>query len=326
MGSVVQRAETPAAMASAERAARQDNPRRSSEALLEPRKAIAKRWAITAAVFGFGCFLLVWHGLSQHYAAQDKAVLLPSPAAVWSTTLDYFGYGPETAREISQAGPVSAEQVATIRAEARAENLGTLWGDVKISFLRVSGAFLLAALLGIPIGILMGAFRLLESFLQPVTEFIRYVPVPALIPVLIVLFGIDEAPKLMLIFIGTFFQLVLMVADEVRRVPTTLLQVCYTLGGTRLEAVTKVLGKAALPGIFDALRLCNGWAWTWLIVAELVAANECLGFRIIKYQRFLQTDKIFLYLITLGLIGLGLDLLFRLANRNMFRWAEGGRA
>lgn len=134
------------------------------------------------------------------------------------------------------------------------------------------------------------------------------------------LFGIGEAPKIMLIFLGTVFQLLLMVSDEIRRVPNDLVQACYTLGGHWDEAVTKVLFPAAAPGIFDAMRLCQGWAWTWLIVAELVAANEGMGFRILKYQRFLLTDKIFVYLIVLGVVGLVMDVLFRLAHRLLFRW------
>ena len=109
-------------------------------------------------------------------------------------------------------------------------------------------------------------------------------------------------PKVMLIFVGTFFQLILMVADEIRRVPYDLIQVGYTLGAKRREILTHILWPAALPGIFDALRLCNGWAWTYLVVAELVAANEGLGYRILKFSRFLQTPKIFVYLIVLGII------------------------
>jgi NitT/TauT family transport system permease protein len=140
------------------------------------------------------------------------------------------------------------------------------------------------------------------------------------------LFGLGELPKIMLIFIGTFFQLVLMVADEIRRVPYEVLQASYTLGAGRRETVRLVLWRAALPGIFDALRLCNGWAWTYLVVAELVAANEGLGYRILKFSRFLQTPKIFVYLIALGVIGLALDFLFRRFNRAVFHWADTTRA
>ena len=114
--------------------------------------------------------------------------------------------------------------------------------------------------------------------------------------------------------------------DEIRRVPYDLIQVGYTLGATRREILSQILWPAALPGIFDALRLCNGWAWTYLVVAELVAANEGLGYRILKFSRFLQTPKIFVYLILLGMLGLGLDLFFRKFNKRVFHWAASGRS
>jgi NitT/TauT family transport system permease protein len=126
----------------------------------------------------------------------------------------------------------------------------------------------------------------------------------------------------MLIWVGTFFQLALMVADETRRVPYELLQVSYTLGARRREVIRLVMWRAAMPGVFDALRLCNGWAWTYLVVAELIAANEGLGYRVLKFSRFLQTPKIFVYLLLLGVIGLGLDAVFRAVNRKLFHWAE----
>jgi NitT/TauT family transport system permease protein len=200
-----------------------------------------------------------------------------------------------------------------------------LWLDVKVSFTRVTAGFLLAAAIGVPLGLWTGSFKLVESVVQPITEFVRYVPVPALVPILMVVFGIDELSKISLIWVGTFFQLVLMVADEVRRVPDELVQVSYTLGARRGQVIRRVLWPAARPGIFDALRLCNGWAWTYVVVAELVAANEGLGYRILKFSRFLQTPQIWVYVVLLGLIGLALDAAFRLFNRRMFRWAYATR-
>ena len=197
-----------------------------------------------------------------------------------------------------------------------------VWVDVQASLLRVTGGFALAAVLALPIGLFMGSYRSVEAFAQPFTEFFRYVPVPALIPLTMIFFGIGEPAKVMLIFIGTFFQMVLMVADEVRRVPYELVQVSYTLGARPKEIVAKVLLRAALPGIFDALRLCNGWAWTYVVVAELVAATEGMGFRILKFYRFIQTPKIFIYLALLGLIGLALDMAFRMAHKRLFAWAD----
>ena len=301
--------------------------------ILRPQEPVAKRYSLVAVFLGLLFLFGVWFGVSQHYAAAGKSVLLPSPKAVGERFMDMLGWGPATQKRVEQArkrigtedSDALAAEIASIRERSR-DSLETLGSDLLISFKRVTGAFLLAALLAIPLGVFIGSFQLLEAFFQPGIEFMRYLPVPALIPVLIILFGVDEAPKIMLIFLGTFFQLTLMVSDEVRRVPAEMVRACYALGGTVYEVVTTVIMRSAMPGIFDALRMCNGWAWTWLIVAELVAANEGMGFRIIRLQRYLQTDTIFIYLIVLGLVGLFIDFLFRLMNRHLFQWNHVARS
>jgi NitT/TauT family transport system permease protein len=266
--------------------------RRPRTRWLEVRRDIPT-WAFrTLAVVGFLAVFAAWTWLSHHEIVNP--VFLPTPEAVWRAALAC----------LSDA---------------------SLWGDIKASFLRVTAGFVLAAAIGIPVGIAIGAFRVCEGLLQPLAEFVRYIPVPALIPICMVLFGVDELSKVTLIWVGTFFQLVLMVADETRRVPQELLQVSYTLGAGRWQVIRRVMWRAAMPGIFDALRLCNGWAWSYLVIAELVAANEGLGFRILKFSRFLQTPRIWVYLILLGLIGLTLDLLFRVVNRRLFHWADTSR-
>lgn len=198
------------------------------------------------------------------------------------------------------------------------------WLDLKVSFLRVTAGFLAAAVLAVPLGILAGAFRLCSALLEPVSEFLRYIPVPALVPLVLILLGIEEGAKVSLVFLGTFFQLLLMTADEVRQVPLSLVQVSQSMGATRLEVVTRVLTPAALPGISHALRICNGWAWSYVVVAELLAATEGLGFRILRFYRFIQTPNIYVYLLAFGLIGLALDGLFRLLHARLFRWAKAG--
>lgn len=264
----------------------------ANSAGLNIRRDIPARHARALTVFGFAICLLVWTMASG--ARVVDPIFLPSPAKIAITAVATF-------------------------------TEPTVWTDLWISFLRVTIGFALSCLFALPIGILIGAFKPVEALMQPVTEFVRYIPVPALIPILMVTLGIGEEPKWALIFIGTYFQLVLMVADEIRRVPHELVQVGATLGAHSDELIRKVLWRAAMPGIFDALRLCNGWAWTYLIVAELVAANEGLGFRILKFSRFLQTPKIWVYLILLGTVGLVLDVLFRMLNRRLFRWAESSR-
>lgn len=259
------------------------------QSLWRIRQPLPRRIYIALAVAGFGTAFLVWWitSLTGHF----DPVFVPSPQTVAQTALALF-----------------QDQ--------------TLWTDIGTSFTRVVIGFVISAVIAIPLGLLAGTFQPAEAFLQPFTEFVRYIPVPALIPILMVLFGIGETPKWMLIFVGTYFQLVLMVADEVRRIPLPLVQVAQTLGASSSEILRRVLWRAAMPGIFDALRLCHGWAWTYVVVAELVAANEGLGFRILKFSRFLQTPKIWVYLIILGVIGLALDIAFRKLNARLFRWAD----
>lgn len=197
-----------------------------------------------------------------------------------------------------------------------------VWTDIGTSAMRVFTGFLLAAVIAIPLGIYMGSYRIWEAFLQPIFEFIRYFPVPALIPLLVAIYGVDEESKIILIFLGTFFQLILMVADEVRRVSEELVKVAYTMGANSIEVLFKVLLPSALPGIFDALRLCHGWAWTYVVVAEMIATNEGLGIRIMKFARFVQMPKVMTYLLILGMLGLILDLLFRYINQKLFHWSK----
>jgi len=113
---------------------------------------------------------------------------------------------------------------------------------------------------------------------------------------------------------------VLMVAEDVRRVPTAQIEAAQTLGATRGEIIQLVLLPSAKPALLDTMRVTMGWAWTYLVVAELVAANSGLGYAILKAQRFLQTDKIFAGIILIGLIGLVIDQLFRLVHRKAFPW------
>ncbi|BCJ85198.1 ABC transporter permease [Effusibacillus dendaii] len=197
------------------------------------------------------------------------------------------------------------------------------WQHVGISVYRVTMGFLLACVIGIPLGILAGTFRMMESVVVPATEFVRYMPATAFVPLIMVWAGIGETAKILVIFVGSFFQLVLMVADNTRSVSDDLLQASYTLGATRWQVIRRVLLPALMPNLLNTLRLIMGWAWTYLVVAELVAANNGLGFAIMKAQRFLNTDVIFVGIFTIGLLGLLTDRLFAYMNKRLFPWAEG---
>ncbi len=201
-------------------------------------------------------------------------------------------------------------------------NLGSpaYWEHIGISVFRVTGGFLLACVVAIPLGIFAGTFKFGEAFVEPPMEFIRYMPAVAFIPLIMVWAGIGEWAKILLIFIGCFFQLVLMVADLTRRVSHDLLHASFTLGASRWKAIETVLIPAIQPQLMNTMRLILGWAWTYLVVAELVAVSSGLGFQIMKAQRFLNTDEIFVGIIVIGLLGLISDRIFAFLNKRLFPW------
>lgn len=199
---------------------------------------------------------------------------------------------------------------------------GVLLSDIQASVYRITVGFLISSLAAIPLGILMGTFRIFEAAFEPVVDFIRYMPAVAFVPLTILWFGTSDWQKFTIVFIGTFFQQVLMVLDNVKSISKNLIDVAYTFGLNKWEIVKSVIIPAALPGIVDTLRITLGWAWTYLVVAELVAAREGLGYQIMKAQRYLATDVIIGYIIVIGVIGLCTDYAFKFAYRILFPWVK----
>ena len=197
--------------------------------------------------------------------------------------------------------------------------------DIGMTVWRVLGGFVLAALLALPLGVLMGAYKPIEAFFEPFVSFARYLPASAFIPLLILWVGIGEAQKLSVIFIGSFFQLVLMIAVTVGNTRRDLVEAAYTLGSSDASLVKRVLIPGAAPEIAETLRMVLGWAWTYVIVAELIGASSGIGHMITDSQALLATDQIIFGIIVIGLIGLVSDLAFKWANRRFFPWAQLGR-
>lgn len=244
-------------------------------------------WMIAA-----GSFLLIfglWCALA--YSGKVSSLILPTPTAVLQGAVRLWGSG-------------------------------ELWPDMKISVLRIGLGFLASAVLAIPLGILIGAYKGVEAAQEPLVGFIRYVPVPALIPLVMVAAGIGEPAKVLLIFIGTYFQMVIVVADVTRQVPKDLLSAAKTLGASKRQLLFNVLLPATLPGLMDTCRTMLGWAWTYLVIAEVVATDSGIGYRIMKAQRFLRTEEIFVGIFILGLLGLLTDLAFKLLQPRLLPWAE----
>jgi NitT/TauT family transport system permease protein len=193
--------------------------------------------------------------------------------------------------------------------------------DVGMTVWRVIGGFILAALVGVPLGIAMGAFKPVEAFFEPFVSFARYLPASAFIPLLILWAGIGETQKLLVIFIGVFFQIVLMVAVIVGSTRRDLVEAAYTLGANARGIVRRVLLPSAAPQIAETLRLVLGWAWTYVIVAELIGASSGIGHMIIDSQALLNTGQIIFGIIVIGVIGLISDLAFKWANQKLYPWS-----
>lgn len=255
--------------------------------IFAPKKEISKGLYTSAGLLAFLLFILVWSILS--YSGMVNPLFLPSPGKVINTAIDLFSQG-------------------------------DIVDDIRISFTRVSLGFLLAALIGVPLGTLMGTLRIMEGFFEPILGFIRYMPATAFIPLFILWIGLGEGEKLSVIFFGTFFQLTLMVMDVTKNVQNDLVEVSYTLGASKAQIFSKVILPASLPGIVDTLRITFGWAWTYLVVAEIVGASSGLGYMIMQSSRFLRPDKIFVGIIIIGLMGLITDILFKYIYRASFSW------
>ncbi len=192
--------------------------------------------------------------------------------------------------------------------------------DIAVTIWRVFGGFVLAAIVAVPLGILMGAYKPIEAFFEPFVSFARYLPASAFIPLLILWAGIGETQKLLVIFIGAVFQIILMVAVAVGQTRRDLVEAAYTLGVRDLSVVTRVLIPANAPEIAEILRLVLGWAWTYVIVAELIGSSSGIGHMIIDSQALLATGQIIFGIIVIGLIGLVSDFLFKALNRALFPW------
>jgi len=262
---------------------------RKIEDFLSPREPIPKSLYLILALSSFAFFLVVWSILT--YGGLVDPLFLPSPGRVFQAGVDLF------------------------------VELG-FTTDILNSVYRVMLGFVVAALMGVPLGLFMGTFKVAEALTEPVVGFIRYMPASAFIPLFILWLGIGDIEKIAIIFVGSFFQLVLMVAVVAKNVHKDLLETAYTLGAKRFQVIWKVLLPASLPGIVDTLRIIVGWAWTYIIVAELVASASGIGYMIISAQRMLRTGNIIFGILTIGILGLITDYFFKWLYNRLFPWVE----
>ena len=256
---------------------------------LTPKAALPRQVVLGAAALSWLLMLGAWCALS--YGGLVPAMFLPTPV------------------DVVLAGGHLFED-------------GTLLEHIGASVEVVLVGFAVSSALAIPLGLFMGSFRLVQALLDPPVNFIRYLPVTSFVPLFILWIGIGLEQRVAVIIFGVFFQQMVMVSDVSRGVSKDLVNASYTLGCTRKDVLLHVLGPASLPGVLDMLRVTIGWAWTYLVVAELVAASSGLGYISLKAMRGLQVDVIFLAIAVIGLLGLATDQVFRILRMKVCAWAQ----
>lgn len=256
--------------------------------LLQFRGTLSNRSYILLVIVSLVCFVGVWELVSTRPGVPPE--FFPSPIRV-------LGEG------------------------ATMLHSSTFLQDIGYSASRIAVAFSVSALLAIPLGLLMSSFKAVQAVVEPLVDFVRYVPVPALIPVFIIWTGIGETSKFLVLFFGTFFQLVLLIMDDADNVPDIYFDLARTLGASTLNLICDVLLPSLLPQIYDRLRVTLGWCWTYLIIAELIAVDRGIGHTIKEAQRFGAADQLFVCFVVLGAIGLSTDYLAKVGYYHFFPYA-----
>ncbi len=194
--------------------------------------------------------------------------------------------------------------------------------DIGISVYRIAVSFAAACIIAVPLGILMGSFRRVEAFVNPLVSAWRYLPAPSFIPLLLMWFGTGDGQKIALLFIGVLWFLITLIMDHVKSVRTELIETAMTLGGNRWQVLRTVVIPASMPSLVVAMRQMLAVSWTYLVIAEIVAATTGIGAVMMRAKRFLHVDKIMASIIVIGLLGLLFDYLFRLAHRLLFPYLD----
>ncbi len=200
---------------------------------------------------------------------------------------------------------------------------GTLEAHTISSILRVLSGFLISLLFALPLGLLMGWNRLAHDLFDTTVQIFRPIPGTAWVPAAILLFGIGDRPALFLIFMGTIWPILLNTIHGVRNINKYFIWAALTMGADRRRLFTKVVFPAALPSIFTGCRVGMGVAWTFVVVAELIAVRTGLGYMIMEARLIVRPDIVFAGMIGIGVVGLGLDWLARSVMRRFLRWQKG---
>lgn len=180
--------------------------------------------------------------------------------------------------------------------------------------------FLIAAIIGVPLGVLCGTFDFFSKLFEPFIDFFRYMPAPAFSTLLVAIFLAHDAPKIALVFVGTFFQLVLVVANTTRQLDTSLIEAAQTLGAKNMTLIRRVILPGITPNLFNDLRILLGWAWTWLVIAELIGVKSGLTEFLETQGRWRNFDSVFPIIILIGVTGFTTDQILSSLRKYLFPW------
>jgi len=269
-----------------------DQKARSTTALLRVRVPVSQRQRLVSAIGIWAVFFAIWMLATR--LGWVNALLVPPPEQVVQTMVSLF----------VERGFAS---------------------DVLISVFRVLVAFAMACAVAVPLGVAMGAFPAVDAVWSPFVTAWRYLPAPSFIPILLMWFGTGEAPKLALLFLGVIFFLITLIADHTKEVRKELIETALTLGASQGVTVMRVMLPAVMPNIVTAMRQMLAMAWTYLVIAEIVASTTGIGAMMMRARRFLHTDEILAGIIVIGALGLLFDLAFGALHRRLFPYLHEAR-
>jgi NitT/TauT family transport system permease protein len=313
----------------------------SSAPWFAPRVALSAKRTRVLTVMSFILPLLVWSAISYVPFLWHPKVLIVDPGDVSYFKVDMLVDGEVFEKEFSKvekkgealptgkpANPVylpAPHEVAkafvtafTTEPQRKSEKWlhESLWHSITIIF----WGFTLSSLIGIPLGVLCGTYASVSRLFEPFVEFFRYLPAPAFGALAVAIVGIYDGPKIAIIFIGTFFQQVLVISNTTRKLDISLLEAALTLGAKRLQLLFKVVIPGILPDLYRDLRILLGWAWTYLIVAELIGTSSGITWFITQQARYKNFDNVFAAIMMIGIIGLVSDMILSKAGKYIFPW------
>jgi NitT/TauT family transport system permease protein len=318
--------------------------------LLAVRQPLSSRAALSVGVLAFALPLLLWCALSYLPFVWHPLVLVRDAGDTSVPgTYAYLAAEQLVEREVfaarnrelarAHARLATGERANPVyfqppHAVARAlytafttppEGIGDVWFHESLlqSCKVIFWGFFWSAVFGIPLGVACGTFAFFSRLFEPFVDFIRYMPAPVFGALAVSIFGLAEEPKVAIIFIGTFFQMVLVVANTTRTVELSLLHAAQTLGAKNRQLVWHVVVPGILPALYRDVRILVGWAWTYLVVAELIGEKTGLSAFIYQQQRYRHFDNVYAAIVIIGLVGLGVDQLLAFFGRYFFPWESG---